>query len=120
MGIDACIYIKCRSGRGEPQFETPLPEDCKILPVDDLAPKGASLEVATGDRYYGPGYERGDWPRICAILLSLFATSDVEVVWYFGEVDDHPKPMKPDDVFAICRHYVQHGHRPYYEDRAGS
>jgi hypothetical protein len=56
MGIDACIYIKCRSGSGEPQFETPLPEDCKILPADDLAPKGASLEVATGDRYYGPGY----------------------------------------------------------------
>ena len=85
MGIDACIYLKCKAGVDELDLDTPLPDGCALMAADDIAPAGASHGIDTGDRYYGPGYERGDWPRICALLLTLFASKDVETIWYFGD-----------------------------------
>lgn len=112
MGIDVKLLIEC---------DGPAP-DFKIYPDDRWEDArdwekncGANYSLWTGARYYGPGYERGPWPEICAVLMQLFADSRVKRIWYFGDcsnMEDIP-PLMRVDVLEISGHFMSVGHEPY-------
>jgi hypothetical protein len=112
MGVDACIYIKSKTDA--PRLEEPLPEGFTIQ-TDGLGPPTSTHEVYTLSRYYGPGYERGPWPTLCAVLMTLMNSPDIESVWYFGDYscEDDQTPITCDDLFEITRHFIANGERPY-------
>jgi len=112
MGIDACIYFKTFSG-GEPTLCDPLPESCSISLADSWACEGSTHQIDQCWRYYGPGYERGPWPRIAAVLMALHASKDVEAVWYFGDCSEEDEPFTPQRVQEFSAHYMANGDRPY-------
>jgi len=43
-------------------------------------------EVENPERYFGPQYPVGCWPRLCVTLMTLLKSKDVEAVWY-GAMD---------------------------------
>jgi hypothetical protein len=65
------------------------------------------LSIWTGERYYGPTYERGNWPKIYGMIRAvrhLFPDSEI----IYG--DEHTEPDDPvttdDDLEAIWQHYL--------------
>lgn len=113
MGVNACIYFKTRNGE-YPELCDSLPQGCDIIKAVGLACEGATHEVDQCWRYYGPGYERGPWPNIAAVLMALYASHDVETVWYFGDCKDGDEPFTPQRVQEFCAHYMAEGDRPYH------
>ena len=116
MGIDAQIAFKAQ---GSIELERDLPIGYEITTAreyvssgDGKAP-GATHEIRTMERYYGPGYERGSWPRLCGALMLLHACPAVEKVWYGGDCDYSIPECTVDDVLQISRHFMEHGERPY-------
>ena len=112
MGIDARIYFKTCNG-GEPTLCNTLPEDCSMGLAGDSVCEGSTHEIYQHWRYYGPGYERGPWPRIAAVLMALHASKDVEAVWYFGDCSEGDEPFTPQRVQEFSAHYMANGDRPY-------
>lgn len=112
MGIDACIYVKTRDGQ-EPDLCDALPGGCSVLPHSEWGIEGATHCVDQCWRYYSPGYERGPWPSICAVLIALHACKNVETVWYFGDCHEGDAPFTPDRVLEFSKHYMIVGDRPY-------
>ena len=120
MGIDVEIYFETEPGAPVPVFSDDY--DFKIVSLAgdpdvrrDAEGNLPTHHVQTFRRYYGPGYERGSWPVICAVLMRLFATQGMKRVWYFGdsgEIEDR-KPMTIDDVLELSRHYMTNCNRPY-------
>ena len=112
MGIDTCIYVKTRDGN-EPDVCDLLPNGCRVVPASECAADGATHEIDQNWRYYGPGYERGPWPSICAVLMALHASPNVETVWYFGDSTIGDDPFTPQRVHEFSAHYMREGDRPY-------
>lgn len=83
---------------------------CFYEDVDGAAP---TYSLINPWRYYGPGYERGPWPSIAAVLMALHASPDVEKVWYFGDCSDGDEPFTPQLVQEFSAHYMTEGDRPY-------
>ena len=113
MGLDTEILFRCKNA--EPALEDPLLNGFKIVPIGRYMAEeclGATHEIDTGSRYYGPGYERGPWPKIAAVLMELLACEDVEKVWY-GSDASTPQEIDADGVCEISRHYMANGQRPY-------
>lgn len=111
MGID--LRIACRA-KGE--YEPPSP----ALGVDGEMSRGSSQEGATHElssmtRYYGPHYERGPWPFIAAYLLELMADQNVEAIWYGGDDRDFLEPVTFEWLTQMNLHYADNGERPYRE-----
>lgn len=113
MGIDACIYFKTRTGE-VPKLYDELPSGTTIIEAQEWAQEGSTHEVAQPWRYYGPEYERGPWPKIAAVLLTLMASEDVETVWYYGDCEDLDDPFTLSRLEQYNKHYVENGTRPYY------
>lgn len=111
MGIDACIFVRTRDGL-EPELCDSLPPECRLIVADKHGPEGATHEVDQCWRYYGPGYERGPWPRLAHVLMALHAARNVEAVWYFGDSGDHGAPFTPQRVAEFNEHYMREGDRP--------
>ena len=59
----------------------------EILP-DDLPRPPCVLRVALQDSYYGPGYERGRWHEIAAVLEFLRRRVPGARVWYGQDSGD--------------------------------
>lgn len=112
MGVDACIYVKTSDG-AEPKLCYSMPEGAAIIRAEGLAIEGSTHEVEQRWRYYGPGYERGSWPRIAAVLLALMAGENVETVWYFGDCSDGDEPFTRERLEQYNKHYIENGDRPY-------
>lgn len=115
MGIDACIYLKTSNGDG-PKLCHTLPIECGFYSAVRLGPLGATHQICQPWRYYGPGYERGPWPSIASVLMTLYVSPDVETVWYFGDCDNYDvvKPFTPELLHKFNAHYMAEGNRPYY------
>ena len=112
MGINARIYCKTTDGK-EPELCDNLPNDAAITTAGEWAQEGSTHEIDMLWRYYGPGYERGPWPKIAAVLMALHACSNVETVWYFGGCSDSDAPFTPERVQEYNEHYMVNGDRPY-------
>lgn len=114
MGIDVEIY--CELSEGTEPTDLVLPGDFSLQEATEYEREfGMTHKVWTGARYYGQHYERGPWPYICAVLMSLFASTNVKRVWYFGDNRDMDgvEPITREDVLRISEHYMRHGERPY-------
>lgn len=116
MGLDAQIFFRLKDGHQAPKFPPIFGFTWKVAPADpDLSPPGSTHKIHTLCRYYGPGYERGLWPALCAILMLLHADESIERVWYGDDGDDEcalPE-CPPERVLELSAHYMKHGHRPY-------
>lgn len=110
MGIDACIYVKTSDGQ-EPAVCDSLPPGCRVVATAFF--ERATHEIDQRFRYYGPGYERGPWPSIAAVLMALYAAPNVEAVWYFGDCHDEDEPFTREQVLEFSEHYMTVGDRPY-------
>lgn len=114
MGIDVTIYFQAL----KPDFnlERALLHDFTIEPIADYKKEdhqGATHQVHTMMRYYGDGYERGDWGAICRVLMLLHASLDIGTVWYGGDSSNRIPKCSPDDVLNLCSWYMANGERPY-------
>ncbi len=113
MGIDATICLKAKPCWVQDDWSC-IKNLGTIVPVSEYNLEhcpGATHEIDTGARYYGPEYERGPWPKIAASLMELMQDPGIETVWYGG--DDWPSLMTADRLVEITRHYLTFGHRPY-------
>jgi len=113
MGIDATILF-----RSDAVPDIALDREwsiCKYSGWAGVEFDGAcpTHEVDSLTRYYAPGYERGEWPSIAAVLMQLHEAPEVEVVWYGG--DGMVGECDVERVLEISRHYMLHGNRPYYQ-----
>ena len=72
---------------------------------------GATFEIYTPVRYYTEEYPRGPWPILCGVLMSLFASNNVDKIWYLGEngIIGRVEPLTVDDVLDISRFYMANG-----------
>jgi hypothetical protein len=116
VGIDIEIYFEAE---GEPTDLRVLCEG-QVEEANKYERRfGPTHKVSSLSRYYGPGYERGPWPEICGTLMTLFASTNVKRVWYFGDSIDieNAEPITSEEVLNISRHYMQHGERPYRQRR---
>jgi hypothetical protein len=113
MGIDVEVYVETTpefadaGGLDYPHFGFEGVEEARF------GPDGATHRLLSGMRYYGPHYERGPWPQICAALMDLMQEPEVKRVWYFGDSWEGGAPLTIDEVLEISRHYMTHGERPY-------
>ena len=114
MGISACICFEAIGPIDPWMFSADV---ATVTASDSYSrPDGATHSVVLGyGSYYGIGCERGPWPTICGVLMTLHADPSVGRVWYFMDISDavDPPPCSPEDVLAISRHYMQHGTRPH-------
>lgn len=88
MGVDAMIAVQTVDGK-EPDFVD--------FPVSGVSvernegrwdlPAGAQFDIDGLGRYWAPFYERGHWPNICAVLMTLLTAKNVAAVWYGGDCD---------------------------------
>lgn len=116
MGVDAMMYVKTRDGL--------IPDD--VYQVDfspvgktdydyGLCPAGADFRVECEGRMYRPGYERGHWPTLSALLLELLACRTIESVWYFGDdaenENDVGDPIDTEYINRMNEHFVENGYR---------
>ena len=117
MGLDARIYFSTDDGQA-PELCDSLPNDCEIEEVGNgscrlYAPTGSTHEVDQVWRYYGVSYERGPWPKIAAVLMSLHASRNVSAVWYGNDGNDGVGPCSRQKVLELTAHYMKFGDRPY-------
>lgn len=72
------------------------------------------LKVRLYGRYYGPGYERGDWPKLRAVIDWLYFNIQDCEVWYGGDSSGIcAEHMTPKRVKAFDAHFHSCGHEPY-------
>ena len=96
---------------------------CPDFTVHELSPDDwkkddypdATHELECGFRYYDIGYERGPWPKICAALMALQSIPEIEQVWY-GSDCGNPYECPPERILETSKHYMEVGHRPYYQE----
>ena len=115
MGIDACIYVKLRGGVTEPRLEQELPQGFRLKPTDEGDMECATHEVDNCARFYGPGYARGPWPTLSAVLMLLLNSQDVETVWYFGDSGgyEYEEAWTVEKQAEYTAYFLQHGRREY-------
>jgi hypothetical protein len=127
MSIDPEIFVEADRSA---ELRIVLPNGFSMGAVDlpyldgdtEWPPKGATHKVDSGGhRYYDIGYERGQWPPICAALMALIASPDVQHVWYCGDSDDAPRvwstptPCDAERVLRISAHYMRVANRPFFQ-----
>lgn len=114
MGTDVKILFEATGDISELR----MPDGFEIRDAKDYDKEdhpGCTHEVYTLMRYYGPWYERGDWPLICWALMNLHACARVGKIWYGGDsCHQHPEATI-DYINEISAHYMKNGTRPYYD-----
>lgn len=72
------------------------------------------IKVNLWSRYYGPGYERGDWPAIRGVICWFWANHPSCETWYGGDSSGvRAARVGPEELTVLDQHYYTHGHRPY-------
>lgn len=102
-----------------------LPEGRHVLDIvsrciqdggPDIVPEPGEqfIRVNLFTRYYGPGYERGDWPLIAGVARWLRYRIPDCSVWY-GSDHSCYEELTPELERAIWDHFCKYGHAPYNE-----
>lgn len=72
------------------------------------------IRVNLWGRYYGRGYERGNWPELCMIMQWLERRIPGSEVWYGGDSSgvclEH---FDADKRREVTNHWIDHGREPY-------
>lgn len=114
MGIDVRIAFRLAPGASVPKMAWSDQEH--LVDYGDLIEE-ATHELASFRRYYSPGYARGGWPQICAILLDLMASDGVEKVWYGGDSDVGLTECTLAFINEMNAYWIANRDRPYRERR---
>lgn len=105
MGIDCEILILTDGTEPDicwlPGFELQPGDE-----VDFRDYEGANYYVYSFERYFGPGYPRGCWPRIAYQLLQLMGSTNVKKVWYGGDTGSALKECTPEYIDELTRLYL--------------
>jgi len=134
MGIDAIMLLELKSKRTPDEIESVRYQMCeafghghffqdrelnhRALEIVDPKPYGiksshAFLEVNLWTRYYGIGYERGNFPFIYTLAIYLERKLSPCNVYYGGDhtyIVELFDTSKRDD---LMKHFVKVGRRPY-------
>ncbi len=78
------------------------------------------LEVALWGRYYGPGYERGDWMSIISIAEWLEQAIEGAEILYGGDGGEELKPFCAAERAKLKAHAFGRESRDYFENRSSS
>lgn len=128
MGVDVDIYVKAKDSRLQVadllEYAERLDEgfvredwyDCVFLTDEvDPGPKGATHCMSLISRYYGVGYERGDWPGISSVLMDMLNDEMINTVWYVADSENEElaTPATISAVKATDLFYEKHGTKPY-------
>jgi hypothetical protein len=92
---------------------------------DDLDAYGAKLNTKKGStllrfnlwsRYYGPGYERGDWAQLSSIILftQMYFGKAVKL-FYGGDSGEGMDEVTDDFMRDMWAHFTKHAHFPYQQ-----
>lgn len=120
MGLDAIIAVRAdgitdqditdaRRYFADRNVSRALPE----RHIDDW------VQIYADTRYYGPWYERGDWPRIYALILMMNTVFD-RPVHYTDDTQYLPDtgPVTESQLARIWTHYLDpHHHTTKENDR---
>lgn len=148
MGVDAEMFVRTRTKVTEANLrewhyafgsafhdhlwafgthDNKVPETLYLFPVevweqdgDDIIPEEGEtfLRLRPTSRYYGPGYERGDFPTLKAMAEFLEVLIPESEIWYGG--DSSGMCAERFDRQAreeMLLHFVQHQHAPYLGHR---
>lgn len=128
MGVDVNLYVEiaptdaelaaadaffvARSRIGDAWQEN----DDKILYRDvEEWFESPRVAVSTLARYYGPGYERGDWPTIYGAIRVLQAAFRGAKVFYGGDSSDDGVECTDEYLAEIWRHFLGHDGDAYHQ-----
>lgn len=64
------------------------------------------VEFSTASRYYGPGYERGNWPAIYAAIRLMRTAFPGRVIRYGADHDSLPPAATSEYLDRIWGHYL--------------
>lgn len=68
--------------------------------------EGPRVEFRTLWRFYGPGYERGDWPRIYGAIIALRSALPHCRVFYGGDSTDNGTEATPEFLESVWAHWI--------------
>ena len=66
-------------------------------------------------RFYGEGYERGDWPSIYGAIRLLQAAFPQARVFYGGDTDDRAPEVTPQRLADLWEHYLGADGNRYFD-----
>ncbi len=81
---------------------------------DNLPHAATVLHVRMNTPYYGPGYERGNWSEIAAVLEFLSHRIPNGRVWYGRDDGDWVSEVTRASLDELWKHWAENGGRPYY------
>lgn len=64
------------------------------------------VELNTGSRYWGPGYERGPWPLISAAILAMRVALPQCQVFYGGDTSHDGQPADDEMLMEFWLHWL--------------
>lgn len=127
MGLTAKIYCTTRTALTQRQvhllasrlaeavgpgaFDIDRIAKLRALSLDPRIAKRVNVNIAL--RYYGPGYERGNWPLIGATLIWLKNQPKIEAVHYGSDADDSAELVTYSYLDTAWQHWAANGNLPY-------
>ena len=104
MGIDAVVTFDTKSGEA--------PDHAWVFFERRKSTTGVGGRFVVdmgGQRFWSPGYRRGNWPKIAAVLLELMADPNISDVWYHGDSggQSSARPFTLDDFVEYSREWVR-------------
>ena len=96
-----------------------------LLWNDDAFPKllkrtdypEARVKVSTGMKFYGHGYERGDWPRIYAAIRMMQVALRHCEIFYGGDTTDYGIPCTTEFLESVWDHWCGQNGDAYHNRR---
>lgn len=95
-------FFRARSALGDPWDHEP--NVLRAVDFEWLA--RPRVEVQTLDRYYGKGYERGDWPRIYGGIRVLQAAFPEARVFYGSDSSDDGEECTEEFLAGVWAHFL--------------
>jgi hypothetical protein len=126
MGVDAIIYVEGvampeQLSRANEMMLEICPEDWWTRPAHDGGPpvipvavdkwEEERISVNTLYRYYGPGYERGNWSHLYTMIRIMGAVFE-RPVFYGGDTSDYGEECTPEMLEELWQWQLG----PHYND----
>lgn len=89
-----------------------LHKDYILLP-DNIPKPQTVVQAHPEGAYYGPGYARGYWPRLAAIIEFLRYRIEGAAVWYGPDTADYCEEATPEFMATMWKYWAENGTRPY-------
>lgn len=87
------------------------------LHAENLPPSSTLIQANPCSPFYGPGYERGDWPILAAIIEFLRRRIPDSRVWYGDDCSGTVNETTDAWMKWMWDHWAIHGGRPYDRHR---